>query len=106
MVTPAPHQVGMSWTSLPPKATFSTCSPRQMARTGPRAGAAPPFGPNLPTFAPKRIEKPGEMVYAMGVRQREEKESMIVQKIVITGGPCAGKTTAMSWIANNLPNKG
>ena len=31
---------------------------------------------------------------------------MIVQKIVITGGPCAGKTTAMSWIANNLPNKG
>ncbi len=31
---------------------------------------------------------------------------MIVQKIVITGGPCAGKTTAMSWIANNLPQKG
>ena len=31
---------------------------------------------------------------------------MTIQKIVITGGPCAGKTTALSWIANNLPNKG
>ena len=31
---------------------------------------------------------------------------MTVQKIVITGGPCAGKTTALSWIANNLPDKG
>ncbi len=31
---------------------------------------------------------------------------MTIQKIVITGGPCAGKTTALSWIANNLPQKG
>ena len=31
---------------------------------------------------------------------------MIIQKIVITGGPCGGKTTALSWIANNLPQKG
>ena len=31
---------------------------------------------------------------------------MTIQKIVITGGPCAGKTTALSWIANNLPDKG
>ena len=31
---------------------------------------------------------------------------MTIQKIVITGGPCGGKTTALSWIANNLPNKG
>ena len=37
---------------------------------------------------------------------REERESMTIQKIVITGGPCGGKTTALSWIANNLPNKG
>ena len=31
---------------------------------------------------------------------------MTIRKIVITGGPCAGKTTALSWIANNLPQKG
>ena len=37
---------------------------------------------------------------------REEKRAMTIQKIVITGGPCGGKTTALSWIANNLPEKG
>ena len=31
---------------------------------------------------------------------------MTIQKIVITGGPCGGKTTALSWIANALPQKG
>lgn len=31
---------------------------------------------------------------------------MTVQKIVITGGPCGGKTTALTWIANNLPQRG
>ncbi|MBR2571783.1 MAG: AAA family ATPase [Clostridia bacterium] len=31
---------------------------------------------------------------------------MIIRKIVITGGPCAGKTTAMSWIQNNMPSRG
>ena len=40
------------------------------------------------------------------LREREERKAMTVQKIVITGGPCAGKTTALSWIANNLPDKG
>ena len=34
------------------------------------------------------------------------KKRITRQAIVITGGPCAGKTTAMSWIANNLPQKG
>ena len=29
-----------------------------------------------------------------------------VTKIVITGGPCAGKTTAMSWIQNAFPKLG
>lgn len=33
----------------------------------------------------------------------EEKKIM---KIVITGGPCAGKTTAMSWIQNAFTKKG
>ncbi len=40
------------------------------------------------------------------LQEREEKRPMTIQKIVITGGPCGGKTTAMSWIANNLPQKG
>ena len=31
---------------------------------------------------------------------------MELKKIVITGGPCAGKTTAMSWIMNNLTRMG
>ena len=29
-----------------------------------------------------------------------------ITKIVITGGPCAGKTTAMSWIQNAFTQKG
>ncbi|MDO4805234.1 MAG: AAA family ATPase [Lachnospiraceae bacterium] len=29
-----------------------------------------------------------------------------ITKIVITGGPCAGKTTAMSWIQNSFTRKG
>lgn len=31
---------------------------------------------------------------------------MEISKIVITGGPCAGKTTAMSWIQNHFTKKG
>ena len=31
---------------------------------------------------------------------------MKISKIVITGGPCAGKTTAMSWIQNAFTNRG
>lgn len=29
-----------------------------------------------------------------------------IKKIVLTGGPCAGKTTAMSWIQNNFEKQG
>ena len=36
---------------------------------------------------------------------REEKNVMVT-RIVITGGPCAGKTTAMSWIQNAFTQKG
>ena len=35
----------------------------------------------------------------------KQKEQKIV-KIVLTGGPCAGKTTAMSWIQNNFSKQG
>lgn len=31
---------------------------------------------------------------------------MSITKIVITGGPCAGKTTGMSWIQNNFTSRG
>ena len=32
--------------------------------------------------------------------------SVDITKIVITGGPCAGKTTAMSWIQSNFTKRG
>ena len=31
---------------------------------------------------------------------------MVIRKIVITGGPCAGKSTAMSWVQNAFSQKG
>ena len=31
---------------------------------------------------------------------RNKEKRMDITKIVITGGPCAGKTTALSWIMN------
>ena len=37
---------------------------------------------------------------------RNEERPMKLSKIVITGGPCAGKTTAMSWIQNTFAQKG
>ena len=40
----------------------------------------------------------------MQAEQAENKKR--ITKIVITGGPCAGKTTAMSWIQNAFTKKG
>lgn len=37
--------------------------------------------------------------------QRQE-EAMGITKIVITGGPCAGKTTGLSWIQNEFSKRG
>ena len=37
---------------------------------------------------------------------REEERKMQIFKIVITGGPCAGKSTAMSWVQNAFTQKG
>ena len=37
---------------------------------------------------------------------REGERQMQITKIVITGGPCAGKTTAMSWIQSNFSKMG
>jgi len=38
------------------------------------------------------------------IKEKEEKKE--ITKIVITGGPCAGKTTAMSWIQNMFTDLG
>lgn len=43
-----------------------------------------------------------EMVFYLITRDRQKQ----VTKIVITGGPCAGKTTAMSWIQNAFTERG
>ena len=37
---------------------------------------------------------------------KEKNEKKEITKIVITGGPCAGKTTAMSWIQNMFTELG
>ncbi len=36
----------------------------------------------------------------------EEKKHPKIVKIVLTGGPCSGKTTAMSWIENAMTERG
>ena len=37
---------------------------------------------------------------------KKVKKKKIIKKIVLTGGPCAGKTTAMNWIQNNFLKQG
>ena len=37
---------------------------------------------------------------------RDEERKMEISKIVITGGPCAGKSTAMSWVQNAFSQMG
>ena len=40
------------------------------------------------------------------LQMREEKKETPVSKIVLTGGPCAGKTTGQSWIQNTFTKLG
>lgn len=40
------------------------------------------------------------------LHHREEVHSVSVNKIVITGGPCAGKSTGMTWIQNAFSTRG
>ena len=40
------------------------------------------------------------------LQMREERKEVSVSKIVITGGPCAGKTTGLSWIRNAFTKLG
>ena len=48
----------------------------------------------------------GVSVESLLAERDEPDRSQSISKIVLTGGPCAGKTTAMSWIQNNLPKCG
>ena len=49
-------------------------------------------------------------LYGVSVEQlledRGGRKTVEITKIVITGGPCAGKTTAMSWIQSNFTRMG
>ncbi len=40
------------------------------------------------------------------LRKRDEENKVEITKIVITGGPCAGKSTAMSWVQNAFTQMG
>ncbi len=49
-------------------------------------------------------------LYAISIEQllrwKEPSAMPVITKIVITGGPCAGKTTALSWIQNAFTQEG
>ncbi len=40
------------------------------------------------------------------IEDEDKKNKQKLTKIVLTGGPCAGKTTAMNWIQNNFVKQG
>ena len=40
------------------------------------------------------------------LKMSEVKKNVKISKIVLTGGPCAGKTTALSWIQNYFSTRG
>ena len=40
------------------------------------------------------------------IEDEDRKRKQKITKIVLTGGPCAGKTTAMNWIQNNFVKQG
>lgn len=58
------------------------------------------------TNALRRLAALFELDIAELLSMREEERKMEVSKIVITGGPSAGKTTAMSWVQNAFTQLG
>ena len=46
------------------------------------------------------------MLPSSGSSKGEGEKTVQITKIVITGGPCGGKSTAMSWIQNAFTQKG
>ena len=59
---------------------------------------------------PDRQEKPAQtkkkLTAHFDARKGKPDMKQKINRIVITGGPCAGKTTAMSWIQNAFTQKG
>lgn len=53
----------------------------------------------------KKISVLFKIDYSILKKLNVSKEQKIV-KLVLTGGPCAGKTTAMSWIQSNFEKQG
>ena len=40
------------------------------------------------------------------INNQDKKKDVKISKIVLTGGPCAGKTTALTWINNYFSQRG
>ena len=64
-------------------------------------------GKSFPTLEELKLLAPlynvslDELLHAL-----EEKRNVKITKIVLTGGPCAGKTTALNWIDNYFTKRG
>ncbi len=64
-------------------------------------------GKSFPTLEELKLLAPlynvslEELLHAL-----EEKRNVKITKIVLTGGPCAGKTTALNWIDNYFSKRG
>ena len=64
-------------------------------------------GKSFPTLEELKLLAPlynvslDELLHAL-----EEKRNVKITKIVLTGGPCAGKTTALNWIDNYFSKRG
>lgn len=64
-------------------------------------------GVSIPTM---NVLRKMSMLFQVDINEllmlKEEQKKMEMIKIVITGGPCAGKSTAMSWIQNTFTQMG
>ena len=45
-------------------------------------------------------------ISAAYIGDQKDKKEIKISKIVLTGGPCAGKTTALTWINNYFSKRG
>ena len=75
-----------------------------MIAAGGAAKAVPPFSVRTKRFF-SQIKCGGGAIFCYSIFMKghtsaSEEREMSISKIVITGGPCAGKTTAMNWINN------
>ena len=54
----------------------------------------------------KRLSKRFDITLDELIEIEEKENNQKITKIVLTGGPCAGKTTAMNWIQNFFTKQG